>query len=69
MDSGGVIVEVDGSYSHVFLDCIHPWDVIFPVSIKYLRLLHLGSFSQEDRFRSLGDAILSILLSEGTDEF
>jgi hypothetical protein len=27
MDSGGIVVEVDGSYSHVFLNCLHPWDV------------------------------------------
>jgi hypothetical protein len=69
MDSGGIVVEIDGSYSHIFLDYLHPWDVIFPVSIKYLRLLHLGSFSQEDCFWSLGDVILSVLLPESMDEF
>jgi hypothetical protein len=69
MDSGGIIIAVNGLYSHVFLDCLHLWDVIFPVSIKYLRLLYLGSLSQVNCFWSLGDMILSILLLEGTDEF
>jgi hypothetical protein len=45
MDSGGIIVEVDGLYSDIFLDCLHLWDVIFLVSIEYLRLLHFGSLS------------------------
>jgi hypothetical protein len=45
MASGGIIVEVDGWYSHVFLDCLDPQDVNFPVSIEYLRLHHLGSLS------------------------
>jgi hypothetical protein len=69
MESGGIIVEVDGSYSHIFLDCLHPWDILFLVSIKYLRLLHLWSLSQEDCFWLLGDTIPSILLLEGMDEF
>jgi hypothetical protein len=45
MDSGGIVVEVDGSYGHVFFDCLHPRDVIFPISVEYFGLLHLGSRS------------------------
>jgi hypothetical protein len=69
MDSGGIIIEVDGLYSHVFLDCLHPWDVVLPISIEYFRLLHLWSFSYDDCFWSLGDAIILILLLEGMDKF
>jgi hypothetical protein len=29
----------------VFLDCRHPWDVVFPISVEYFGLLHLGSLS------------------------
>jgi hypothetical protein len=42
---------------------------MFPVSIKYLRLLHPQSLSQEDCFWLLGDTILSVLLPEGMDKF
>jgi hypothetical protein len=44
MDSGGIIIEVDGSYSHVFLDCLHLWDVVLLISIEHFGLLHFGAF-------------------------
>jgi hypothetical protein len=68
MDSGGIVVEVDGSYSHIFLDCLHPWDVVLPISIEHFGLLHLWSLSYEDHLWSFGNAILFILLPESTNE-
>jgi hypothetical protein len=45
MDSGGIVIKVDGSYGHVFLDCLHPRDIIFPISVEYFGFLYFGSFS------------------------
>jgi hypothetical protein len=45
MNLDSIIIEVDRSYSHVFFDCLHLWDIIFLVSIEYFRLFHLGSLS------------------------
>jgi hypothetical protein len=67
MDSGGIIVEVDGSYSHIFLDCFHPGDIVLSISIENFRRLHFGSFSQEDGLWSLAYVILLVFLPQVTD--
>jgi hypothetical protein len=69
MDSGGIIIEVDGSHSHVFLNRFYPWDVVFSISIEHFRFLHFGSLSQEDRLWLFGDTVLLILLLEFPNKF
>jgi hypothetical protein len=68
MDSGGIIVEVNGSYSHVFLHCLHPWDTVFLISIEHFQFLHFGSLSYEDHLWMFGDMILLILPPECPNE-
>jgi hypothetical protein len=69
MDFVSIIVEVNGSYGHVFLDCLYLWDVVFLISIKYFGLFYFGGLSKEDCLQLFGNAIFLVLILESMKVF